>query len=88
MNMVELACIKAKQKKRFYSESHSKVFSSILRFEELYFDELSELLEIKEKKLKEILDYLVERKLIKKKEFKYSVTEPFESANCFLFGKN
>ena len=79
--MVELACIKSKQKKKFYSENHSKVFSAVLRFEEIYFDELSELLDINEKELKEILDYLIERKLISKKNFQYCSFEPFESAN-------
>ena len=83
--MVELACIKAKKKKRFYSEKHTKVFSNILRFEELYFDELNELLEMKDKELKEILDYLIEKKLIQRKGFQYCLTEPFESANSFLF---
>jgi len=85
--MVELACIKAKQKKRFYSENHSRVFSAVLRFEELFFDELIELLEIQEKEAKEILDDLVARKLITQKNFKYTLIEPFESSNSFLFGK-
>jgi len=86
--MVEMACIKAVKEKNFYSEKHTKVFSAILRFEELYLDELTELLEIKEKEAKDILDELVKRKLIKKTDFKYSITEPFESTNNFLFGKN
>ncbi len=87
MNLVELACIKSRQKEKFYSEKHSKVFSAILRFEELYLDELTELLELDEKTAKEILSDLGSRKLIRKTNYKYSLTEPFESANSFLFGK-
>ncbi len=85
--MVELACIKAKQQKKFYSETHTKVFSAILKFEELYLDELTELLEMPEKEIKEILDCLIQKKLIQKKAFKYCLIEPFESANSFLFGR-
>ncbi|MBU2099982.1 hypothetical protein KKG83_00325 [Candidatus Micrarchaeota archaeon] len=86
MNLVELACIRASKEKGFYSENHSKVFSAILRFEELYLDELTELMNLEEKKIQKILDQLVKRKLIKKKNFKYTLIEPFESANSFLFG--
>ncbi|MFH1695467.1 MAG: helix-turn-helix domain-containing protein [Candidatus Micrarchaeota archaeon] len=86
MNLVELACIRASKEKGFYSENHSRVFSAILRFEELYLDELTELMNLEEKKIQKILDQLVKRKLIKKKNFKYTLIEPFESANSFLFG--
>ncbi len=85
--MIEMACIKASKEKKFYSENHTKVFSAIQRFEELYLDELSELLEINQRQARKILDDLLERKLIKKTDFKYHLTEPFESTNTFLFEK-
>ncbi len=85
MNLVELACIRAVKKNSFYSENHSRIFSAIMRFEELYVDELSELMELNEKEVKEILDDLTRRKLIQRKDFKYILIEPFESANSFLF---
>jgi transcription initiation factor IIE alpha subunit len=85
MNLVEAACVKASKEKGFYSENHSKVFSAILRFEELYLDELTELMELEEKEIQGILFDLIKRKLIRKKNFKYALIEPFESANSFLF---
>ena len=88
MNLIEAACVKASKEKGFYSENHSRVFSAVLRFEELYVDELTELMGLKEKEIQLILNDLVKRKLIKKKNFKYTLTEPFESANSFLFNDN
>ncbi|MFH1895017.1 MAG: helix-turn-helix domain-containing protein [archaeon] len=85
--MVEMACFKAKKRKSFYSEKHSKIFSAILRYEELYLDELAELLELPQKEINEILSDLISRKLIRKNDFKYRLIEPFESTNSFLFGK-
>lgn len=85
--MVEMACIKASKEKGFYSENHTKVFSAIQRFEELYLDELAELLEINQRQAREILDDLISRKMVKKTDFKYHLTEPFESSNTFLFEK-
>lgn len=88
MNLFDAACFKVKQRRRYYSEKHSKVFSHILRFEEIYLDELSELMNLSQKETKEILDKLIERKLVKQKNYKYFLTEPFDSANSFLFKKN
>ncbi len=88
MNLFDAACFKAKKRRRYYSEKHSKVFSNILRFEEIYLDELSELMNLSQKETKEILNKLIERKLIKQKNYKYCLIEPFESANSFLFNKN
>jgi transcription initiation factor IIE alpha subunit len=85
MNLVEAACIKA-SRKGFHSENHSKIFSAIFRFEGLYLDELTELMELNEKEIKKILDELISKNLIKKTDFKYAIKEPFESANSFLFG--
>jgi transcription initiation factor IIE alpha subunit len=87
MNLIELAFIKAKNKKKFFPAKHSKIFSTLLKFEEMYLDELTEIVKMNEKETKKILDELISRKLIKKNEFKYSVIEPFEATNSFLFGK-
>ncbi|MEW6294984.1 MAG: helix-turn-helix domain-containing protein [Candidatus Diapherotrites archaeon] len=81
MSLMQAACLKASKEDlgTKFSESHAKVLCSLLKFEELFLDELIELTEIEESKLKKILEDLIEEKMIERINLKYKALNPVDS---------
>ena len=81
MTLIQTACLKASKENSGakFSEEHAKVLCSLLKFDELYLDELMELTQTEESKLKKILKELMQEKMVERRELKYRALSPIES---------
>jgi len=81
MSLMQAACLKASKENSGtkFSEGHAKVLCSLLKFDDLFLDELMELTEIEETKLKKILEELMQEKMVHRSNLKYKALNPIDS---------
>ncbi|MDO8537507.1 MAG: hypothetical protein Q7S21_01350 [archaeon] len=84
MNIAEIVCLKAINKKKKFSTIHAKIINLLIERNEMFADEIAEQLNIPEKHAEAMLEELVEKHIASKKLLKYSVPEPFEALNKIL----
>lgn len=86
MNLAELTILKASKENSsaFFSESHARVLQALIMYNEMYLDEVVELLEIEEEIAEKILSDLVELNLIKREYFQFKVMNPFHALDSLL----
>lgn len=84
MNLAEIACLKAINKKKNFSTIHARIINLLIEKNEMFADEIAEQLNIPEKHAEMLLEDLVEKRIASKKLLKYSVPEPFEALNKIL----
>jgi len=84
MNLAEIVCIKALNKKNKISTLQAKIINMLIENKEMFADEVAERLRIPSKHAEFLLEELVEKKIAGKRLLKYSIPEPFEALNKLL----